>query len=437
MTQVHVAEFGAFGESQNEGPAFQAAAMAAIEANAELICDPEKTYVFAPETQGGNGWRIPLQNGQSFRFDGRGATLKFKDGLSATPGRFWHLMYVAMTSAAGVSNAIADLVQIRNLRLDGNHRGQPVPAGPSDYEQRAALKVQATGSNRMSRVLIENVTSVDPMADAVMVGPSQTTAFDLDGDGVAETASIAHVTLRNIHEEGRTSSRALIASGSGAGHVFAENITSGRTAAGARPSKVEYEISQIGTQECSLTLSNSALAALELSGKTDWTTGESLKVRLSNVTLFDYFLAGYLTLDATNCRLPLLLSNSMPFRRARFTACDFSHRVRADGQTAKLYLAGLNVAGRKLEADFNACRFLLANGVPAPTSLVEVGNMLETSLGLHTYRFTGCEFDTTAPTSIDCHGGGRVITRDCRMNTVRDGSFVSGGKTYKGEHIAL
>lgn len=437
MTQVHVAEFGAFGESQNEGPAFQAAAMAAIAQNAELVCDPDKTYIFDPETQGNNGWRVPLPHGKSFRLDGRGATLKFKDGLSPTPGRFWHLMYVAMTSAAGVSNAAADLVNIRNVRLDGNRRGQPAPAGQSDYEQRAALKVQVTGGNRLSRVLIENITSVDPMADAVMVGPSQTTAFDLDGDGVAESASIAHVTLRNIHEEGRTSSRALIALGSGAGHVFAENITSGRTAAGARSSKIEYEISQIGTQECSLTVTNSALAALELSGKTDWTTGESLHVRLSNVTLYDYFLAGYLTLDATNCSLPLALSNAMALRRARFTSCDFQHRKRSDGKAGKLYLWGLNAEARPMEAAFDNCRFLLAPGVPAPTALVEAGNMPEPALGLHVYRFTGCEFDQAAPVSIDCHGGGKVFSRDCRMNAVRDGSFVSGGTTYKGQWVAL
>jgi len=219
--------FGSLGASEDEFLGIKQASEAANFLEVPTVYDGTKTYIIDQNNgQSTRNRRFGPFDGKRFHLNGNGATLKFKDNtlVPTDVGKFYHLIGIYIEGYMGNLNADVPEIYIENFVLDGNLRGQPDPASPSNYEQCASLRVQgAPNGGRIRNLRIDNIRTIDPIADDIVVGASANVAYDDDGDGVAETAAIATAHASNIHHGKRTGARAAQAWGSQVSEALIEN----------------------------------------------------------------------------------------------------------------------------------------------------------------------------------------------------------------------
>lgn len=159
------------------------------------------------------------------------------------------------------------------------------------YEQRAAIKVQAyvADGNFIENVYFENIGSIDPVADTISVGASQTNTWDFDGDGIGETPGIGNLTVRRCHAGRRRSTRAFVATGSQVGNIWIDRSTSDVRNADYRYNTIETEFSSIGTQKIRTLITGCVMDALEIGGAVG-SVNNQYTITVTDSIFRDYFL---------------------------------------------------------------------------------------------------------------------------------------------------
>jgi hypothetical protein len=324
---LYVEDFGVDGSgSAADKAAWDAAIAEATTSNVQLHCRPGATYIFDPESNG--TVEVNPTDGQSFFLNGNNCTFKFKDSMSNTAGRFWHMILVAMRTSSGITNQDAEQVIFENIVVDGNYRNQPTPGSISDYEQRSALKVLvvAGDGNRLKLAKFKNIVQVDPMADTLFIGPGES-AMTSDGE-----SPINNVVVDTFHAGARNSARAAIQLSSGAGRINISNVTRDK-ALGSERNSIETEFTQIDAQKVEVNITNCFIDVLEfggLLGKED-----QFQVNLNNCVLpsTGFLLMVRGNLRAVNCTFPFSESSAQRYKEVRLDNCEIIHNVYDDGGT--------------------------------------------------------------------------------------------------------
>jgi hypothetical protein len=179
------------------------------------------------------------------------------------------------------------------------------------YEQRSHFKVQVfvADGNFLEKVVFDNIRSIDPVADVINCGPSQTNSWDFDGDGVGETPGIGSLTVNGCHAGLRRSTRAFIASGSQTGNIVINRITSDVRNADYRYNTIETEQATVGTQKTRTVMTNLEIDAIELGGAVA-TANMQYQVTVLDSKIRDYLLPVRCNLVAERTEINLKIGNS-------------------------------------------------------------------------------------------------------------------------------
>lgn len=429
----------AFGVDGSASPTdfagWQAATRAALRTGLRLIGKAGTTYLFDPFRN--KTLVVAPKAGQTFWLDMQGATLKFADAMA--PARslkqfFNHQLLVSMRKIDGVVGQAAKLVRIENVVTDGNLRKQTDPRiGTVVAEQMAHLKVmcRASDGNSLDRLEIRNVSSIDPVADCILVGPSEDAARP---DG---RAAIASALLENLHAGARKSVRAFISIGSGAGHVQVRNVTSDPLTS-QEGNSIETEFSRIGPQKVTLEIDNCEIDDFEFGGRKQKESQHWIHIRNSTARRFALFV--FCNVSARNCQFGIGIRNAWQVREAVLENVYFMHGVftRKDGRQDVLPLYFLSTASGAHAIKMVECRHEIAGtvGREAKSPLILFGPDAVGHLGSKRAEIAQAWFDPLAPHALSNRGGWAVQTSNCTMaglvSGVVTGGLVTGKETYCG-----
>lgn len=379
-----------------------------------------RLYLFDPDSNG--VVRAGVGDGQSVDFDGNGATFRFVDGMSSVSGAFWNMVIFASGGPYSPPGATVEKIHVRNVVLDGNMRGQPTPAVPSDYEQRASMKVfmDASDGNRCKDVWFHNVTQIDPMADTLQFGPS--TAGTVNGE-----ASINNLTISKFHAGVRTGVRAAIQIGSQCGRINISDVTKDEPT-GSERNSIETEFSVMGPQKVTLNMSNVHIDDVELGcppGNED-----RFIINMSNVVTDGFFACIGGSVYANNCALRISLSAA---QRIKYFLCSntrFIHAIRGD--TGGPYSLSVVAISGGTHWQFSNVRHVCEGAVDpsAGEPLFNTGNIDASEIDDHVFEMSNVWYDPACPTGIDCYAGGTLRTRGCTMGGFDRGVLCGGFSSF-------
>lgn len=428
--KVYVEDFGVDGTASAEDEAsWQAAVDYALANDVELCATAGKTYLFDPDVNGGvggNGVYIIPEDGQSFYFNGNMATFKFAV-MNDYPGRGWHMMLVVLRTLYGSTNVAADNIVFKNMVVDGNYRNQPTPAGISDYEQRSALKVQAFAGegNTINFVRFENIIQVDPMADTIVIGPSDTNT--VDGE-----AAIRNGVIDGFHAGKRDSQRAAFIFGSGVERMNVSNVTYEK-ATGSVFNAIETEYVAIGAQRPTINLTNVYMEEIELSGA--FADPEATTVNMTNCVASELFLMVYGNINAENCTLAIGNPATMQIPRFKGNNIRWLHKVydAGGGVTDVRTMSHSTSLSSTTWKESNSEHIVDGTLVGAfDNPLFNTSNKPAAEVDDHVFEFTNVTFDPAAYRGIDAFSGGTVKTSNCIMGGTNAAIQVGSFSTFAG-----
>jgi len=428
---VSVKDFGVDGSgSAADKAAWDAAITHALSTGKQLQCEPGATYIFDPESN--TTIEINPTDGQSFFLDGKNCTFKFKDSMSNTSGKFWHMLLVAMRTSSGVTNQDAEQVVFENIIVDGNYAGQPAPAVSTDYEQRAALKVLvlAADGNRLKLAKFKNITQVDPMADTLFIGPGESSATT-DGE-----AAINNVVIDTFHAGTRNSTRAAIQLSSGAGRINISNVTQDK-ALGSERNSIETEFTQIGTQTVDINITNCFIDTLEFGGVKG--SEDQFHVNLNNCTLpsTGFFLMVRGNLRAVNCTFPFNSGNAQRYKEVMLDNCKIIHNVYDDGGTNDARTLNLLPEDTSTTSSLwweSNCRHIVEGTVDAAANNPAIaGTTIAAADHLnHEIRLDNVVFDSSFARSVQVYRSGFLNSSNCVFAGDDHGVQCGSDATYAG-----
>ncbi len=431
-SRIYVEDFGVDGTaSSDDFDAWQTAINYAKANDVELVCQSNKTYLFSPADNAGttgNGLNCLLGDGESLFIDGQNAEWKFKDG--GVDDTFLHMLLVVMRTLFGTTNATAEQVCIKNLRVNGNQTNNTPPSA-SAWEQSSALKVQvlANDGNHLKHVKFLNITQIDPLADTILIGPSEAVS--------SGEAGILNATVDGFHAGARNGTRSTVICGSGVSRVNLSNFTV-EEISGSEKNSIETEYTSIGTQKCVVNMTNIHIDDIELGGISG--SEDQIQVNLVNVNTDEtgFFLPVRCNVKATNCNLTVGVINNWRMPRFEASNCTFTHVVYDDGGTDEPYSILNLTETATTDWQFSNCKFLIS-GTPAGGATnyaFDSGNIAGDPNDFQ-FKFTGCTFDPAFPGTIDSYAGGTAITSNCKMaganRAVNCGSF----STFQGGYRSI
>ena len=428
---INVKDYGVDGSgSASDKAGWDAAIAEALNTGKELHCEPGQTYIFDPESNG--TVEVNPLNGQSFFLNGNNSTFKFKDNMSNTAGRFWHLILVAMRSTSGVTNQDAEQVVFENITVDGNYRNQPTPGSISDYEQRAGLKVLviAGDGNRLKLAKFKNIVQVDPMADTLFIGPGEN-AMTTDGE-----SPINNVVIDTFHAGKRDSARAAIQLSSGAGRINISNVTRDK-ALGSERNSIETEFTQIADQKVEVNITNCFIDALEfggIRGKED-----QFQVNLNNCVLpsTGFLLMVRGNLRAVNCTFPFSDSNAQRYKEIRLDNCEIIHNVYDDGGTQDARTLNLLPEDTSTTSSLwweSNCKHTVNGAVDAAAANPAIAGTTIAAVDQfnHEIRLDSVIFDESFARTVQGYRTGFLNTSNCVFAGDDHGVQVGSDATYSG-----
>lgn len=379
-----------------------------------------KLYLFDPDSHG--VVRAGVDDGQSVDFDGNGATFRFVSGMGSDAGKFWNMVIFASGGPYSPAGATVERIHVRNVVLDGNMRGQPTPAVPSDYEQRASMKVymDASDGNRCKDVWFHNVTQIDPQADTLQFGPS--TSGTVNGE-----ASINNLTVSKFHAGARTGVRAAIQIGSQCGRINISDVTKDEPT-GSERNSIETEFSVMGPQKVTMNMSNVHIDDVELGcppGNED-----RFIINMSNVVTDGFFACIGGSVYADNCKLRLSLSAAQRIKDFVCSNTRFIHAIRGD--TGGPYSLSVVAISGGTHWQFSNVRHVCEGAVDpsAGEPLFNTGNIDASEIDDHVFEMSNVWYDPACPTGIDCYAGGTLRTRGCTMGGFDRGVLCGGFSSF-------
>ena len=427
--QVWVEDFGVDGTaSAADFTAWTNAINHAKSNNVELNCVSGKTYLFDPASNPGpnNGLTCALLTGESLFINGNNCEWKFKDG--GVNGQFLHAILIVMRTLFGSTSQLADYLCIKNITANGN-RTNNTPPSPGDYEQSAFFKVQVLRNegNELKDVYFHNIRQVDPIADTILIGPSEAVS--------SGEAGILNATVDKFHAGARNGTRSAVICGSGVSRVNLTNFTVDEIP-GSEKNSIETEFTSIGTQNFELNMSDIHIDDIELGGILG--SEDQIQVNMVNVTtdITGFFLPVRCNVKASNCSLTVGIVNNWRMPRFEASGCTFKHLVFDDGGTQDVRTIANLTETSSTDWQFDNCKFLV-EGTPdggANNYVLDTGNISGSSEDFQ-FKFNNCTFDPAFPGTIDSFSGGTVVTSDCKLagtaQAVISGSFSTFHGSYR------
>jgi hypothetical protein len=428
----------AFGVDGSASPAdfraWQAAIRTCLRTGEKLLGTPGAVYHFDPFLNG--SLTVVPMTGQSFLLDLQQATLRFVDNMQPKPkaGFFVHQILVSIRRSNGATNQLPKLVRIENFITDGNLRNQTDKRiGSVVAEQMAHIKVicSAGDGNYLERVEFLNFRSVDPVADCILVGPSQAATLP---DG---SAGIGHLTVDGAHAGVRKSVRAFIVMGSGMNRAELSRISCDPMT-GPEGNSIETEFASIGRQRVTINITDCEIDDIEIGGVRG--KEDQLQMRLDRTVARHFALMVYCSASVRNSRLALSIRNAWQVRNAEFDNVVFQHVVfktpTGESEVRPLYF--ISSAEGQHAIHMQNCRHDITGGSPdmAKNAMIIFGNDRSENFGQKTALIERAWFDPNCALSISNYAGWSVTTKSCDFagttSGVLTGDFYSGAHHYSG-----
>lgn len=182
----------------------QKAVDAAISAKKSLYV-PAGTYVMDSAVT----VRIRIPAGQSFTMYGDGNTTIFKrkDGTATKDGQ--NMFYVQPVGGT------VPKIEFYSFRLDGNARGNPLPAGTTDlylWEHSASIKIAGDANARITNAVVHDISATDGLADHIFFSGGA-------------NAYVDHGHIYNFNADNRNRKRSDVTVTGGMKTLLVENST--------------------------------------------------------------------------------------------------------------------------------------------------------------------------------------------------------------------
>lgn len=396
----------------------------------ELVCTSGKTYLFDPTTNTGpnNGLTAAMKDNEGLFIDGRNCEWKFKDG--GVTDQFQHMLLVVMRTLFGSTNQTADYFELKNVTLNGNQANN-TPPSPSAWEQSSAVKVQVLRNegNELKHVRFSNIRQVDPVADTILIGPSEAVS--------SGEAGILNATVDGFHAGARNSTRSTVICGSGVSRVNLSNFTV-EEIAGSEKNSIETEFTSIGTQTCVMNMTNIHIDDIELGGLAG--SEDQIQVNMTNVTTdrTGFFLPVRCNVKASNCDLTVGIVNNWRMPRFEASNCTFRHLVFDDGGTNDVRTIANLSETSTTDWQFDNCKFLV-EGTPAVGAnnyAFDTGNLTADPAN-YKFKFNNCYFDPAFGGTFDAYAGGTVISSNCVMAGTNQAVICGSFSTFQGGYESI
>lgn len=291
-------------------------------------------------------------------------------------------------------DADMDSVQISNISVDNNARGQPDPAvtlgDAYGFQQAHSFQIFVAAGKTVKRFLFENVHLRDPVADGINNGSSGTVGeLKILGYTVTDRTRVRSDVEMSILPE------VLIIEGM-KGHV------------------IEFETNVAAATYKRIAISNCVLERLDILGLAADNVSGNVDVWLNNVSTTVSTGIGDCTLHVHNCRLKMSADGRInnPAPGSVFSDSAFYLPYVAAGNTiTPMQIFWTNSGGRTIDLLLENCRFYIDSTDPAITP-TGYGLDLEMSVnqadaGKYRVRTRYCRFDKRIQTaSINAYRGG-------------------------------
>lgn len=155
--------FGARGDGSNDTQGADAAYAAAV-AEQGILDFPAGTFYVSTLADTLDGTRLTIR--------GRGSavtTIKRLDNIVSPSNTSTRILRVSGLNGATLT--------IQGLTIDGNAVNQPVPSPNTQYQQCHNIFVQCLGDHAFSYINVQDVQSLDPLGDGLLLGGTSATGF--------------------------------------------------------------------------------------------------------------------------------------------------------------------------------------------------------------------------------------------------------------------